>query len=57
MIKIQIINPSDPTVHGQFKCPTEWMHGRVIDAVYPFFCMAKITGEQKYLDAGITVFY
>ncbi|WP_248722498.1 hypothetical protein [Seonamhaeicola sp. ML3] len=56
MIKIQIINPSDPTVHGQFKCPTGWMHGRVIDAVYPFFCMAKITGEQKYLDAGIAVF-
>ncbi|WP_136482904.1 hypothetical protein [Cognatitamlana onchidii] len=56
MIKIQIINPSDPAMHGQFKCPTGWVHGRVIDAVYPFFCMAKITGEQKYLDAGIAVF-
>jgi len=56
MIEIQIINPSDPTIHGQFKCPTGWMHGRVIDAVYPFFCMAKITGEQKYIDAGIAVF-
>ena len=56
MIKIQIINPSDPSIHGQFKCPTGWMHGRIIDAVYPFFCMAKITGEQKYLAAGIAAF-
>ena len=56
MISIQITNPSDPKIHGQFKCPTGWMHGRVIDAVYPFFCLAKITGEQKYVDAGIAVF-
>ena len=56
MINVQIIKPSDAEVHGQFKCPTGWMHGRVINAVYPFFCMAKITGEQKYLDAGIAVF-
>lgn len=56
MIKIQIINPSDPTIHGQFKCPTGLMHGRIIDAVYPFFCMAKATGEQKYLNAGIAAF-
>jgi hypothetical protein len=57
MIKVQIINPSDPKVHGLLDCPAcETIHGRVSDAVYPFFYMAKATGEKKYLDAGIAVF-
>ncbi|MFC5624797.1 hypothetical protein [Algoriphagus winogradskyi] len=57
MIKVQIINPSDPKVHGLLDCPAcETIHGRVSDAVYPFFYMAEATGEKKYLDAGIAVF-
>ena len=27
-----------------------------MDAVYPFLHMAKVTGEGKYLEAGISVF-
>ena len=57
MIKTQIINPSDPTVHGQVDCPAcGQIHGRVMDAVYPFFYMAKATGDEKYLEAGIAAF-
>ena len=57
MIKTQIIKPSDKKVHGVFDCPAcEQIHARVMDAVYPFFYMAKETGVQKYLDAGIAAF-
>ena len=57
MINVQVINPSDPTVHGMLKCPAcDVVHTRCFDAVYPFLYMAKVTGEKKYLDAGIAVF-
>lgn len=57
MIKVQVLNPSDSKVHGMLKCPVcDIVHGRSMDAVYPFFHMAKTTGEQKYLDAGIAAF-
>lgn len=57
MIKTQIINPSDPKTHGLFDCPAcDHIHARSIDAVYPFFFMAKATGEDKYLNAGIAAF-
>ncbi|WP_372775101.1 hypothetical protein [Mangrovibacterium sp.] len=57
MIKVQVINPADPTVHGMLKCPAcDVVHTRCFDAVYPFLYMAKATGEKKYLDAGIAVF-
>ncbi|WP_341227466.1 hypothetical protein [uncultured Arcticibacterium sp.] len=54
MIKHQVNNPSDAKVHGMLECPAcETIHGRSMDAVYPFFHMATATGEKKYLDAGI----
>jgi hypothetical protein len=57
MIEVQIIDPSDPKIHGLLDCPAcDTIHGRVSDAVYPFFYLAKATGEKKYLDAGIAVF-
>lgn len=57
MIRTQIIDPSDPTVHGLFDCPScAHLHARVMDAVYPFFYMAKATGDKKYLEAGIAAF-
>lgn len=57
MIKTQIIKPSDPKVHGLFDCPAcNTIHARVMDTVYPFFYMAKTTGEEKYLNAGIAAF-
>ncbi|TXG39545.1 hypothetical protein [Seonamhaeicola maritimus] len=57
MIKTQIIKPSDPKVHGLFDCPAcEHLHARVMDAVYPFFYMARATGDKKYLEAGLAAF-
>ncbi|WP_242204142.1 glycoside hydrolase family 47 protein [Aestuariivivens insulae] len=57
MIKTQIIKPLDPKVHGLLDCPAcETVHARIMDAVYPFFYMAKATGDKKYLDAGIAAF-
>lgn len=57
MLKTQIIKPTDPKVHGLLDCPAlETVHGRVMDAVYPFLYMAKATGDKKYLKAGILAF-
>mgnify|MGYP000141069819 CR=1 FL=1 len=57
MIATQIIDPSDPKMHGMLQCPAcDHVHARIMDAVYPFFYMAKSTGNTKYLDAGIAAF-
>lgn len=57
MIKVQVNNPSDPKIHGMLKCPAcNVVHTRCFEAVYPFLYMAKVTGDKKYLDAGISVF-
>ena len=57
MLLVQINNPSDPSMHGALDClPCGHIHGRCMDAVYPFFHMADVTGERKYLEAGVAVF-
>jgi hypothetical protein len=57
MLAVQIHDPSDPTKHGALGCPAcDFIHGRCMDAVYPFLHMAKVTGDEKYLKAGIAVF-
>ncbi|GAB5552771.1 MAG: hypothetical protein Sapg2KO_23620 [Saprospiraceae bacterium] len=57
MIKHQTLEPSDPSRHGMLVCPAcEEVDARLMDAVYPFLHLAKATGEQKYLDAGIALF-
>jgi len=56
MIAVQINNPADLGVHGALYCPAcDKIHGRCMDAVYPFLYMADSTGEQKYIDAAIDV--
>ncbi|WP_282035728.1 hypothetical protein [Saccharicrinis aurantiacus] len=56
MLKQQIIIPPEPESHGLLVCPTcDVVHARCMDAVYPFLYMAKQTGEDKYLEAGIAV--
>ena len=57
MLAVRIDAPSDPAKHGALGCPAcDIIHGRCMDAVYPFLHMAKVTGQAKYLDAGIAVF-
>ena len=57
MLKVQIHNPADPARHGALGCPAcDIIHGRCMDAVYPLLHMAKVTGQARYLDAGVAVF-
>ncbi len=57
MLEVQINDPENLKVHGALGCPAcNKIHGRCMDAVYPFLYMAEKTGESKYLDAGIAVF-
>ena len=57
MLTMQIHQPADPTVHGALGCPAcGFIHGRCLDAVYPFLHLAKHTGQDHYLQAGIAVF-
>ncbi len=56
MIRVQINNPSNLEEHGALGCPAcSHIHGRCMDAVYPFLYMADVTGDKKYLDAAILV--
>jgi len=56
MIRNQIIDPGNPKLHGALGCPScDHIHGRCMDAVYPFLYMADETGDKKYLDAAILV--
>ncbi|MFD1316375.1 hypothetical protein [Namhaeicola litoreus] len=56
MIRDQIVAPEEIETHGALYCHAcEKIHGRCMDAVYPFMYMADQTGEQKYLDAAINV--
>ena len=56
MIRVQINNPSNLEEHGALGCPScSHIHGRCMDAVYPFLYMADVTGEKKYVDAAVLV--
>ena len=53
MIKVQINNPSHLEEHGALGCPScSHIHGRCMDAVYPFLYMADKTGDKKYTEAA-----
>ncbi|MFK7982441.1 MAG: hypothetical protein AB8G86_20840 [Saprospiraceae bacterium] len=56
MLNVQISQPENAAIHGALECPAcDRIHGRCMDAVFPFMYMAHQTGEQKYLDAAIEV--
>ena len=53
MINVQINNPNNLEEHGALGCPScSHIHGRCMDAVYPFLYMADTTGEKKYVEAA-----
>ena len=56
MLEQQVIQPDNLAIHGSLDCPScDHIHGRCMDAVYPFLYMADTTGEQKYIDAALLV--
>ncbi|MBM3861525.1 MAG: hypothetical protein FJ395_18020 [Verrucomicrobia bacterium] len=63
MLAHRIVDPGNAKRHGALDCPActsihgrDFIHGRCFDAVYPFLHQAKVTGDEKYLTAGIEVF-
>tara|TARA_R110002096_G_C14658710_1_gene727357 strand:- start:8626 stop:10542 length:1917 start_codon:yes stop_codon:yes gene_type:complete len=53
MLKVQINNPSNVEEHGALGCPScSHIHGRCMDAVYPFLYMADATGDGKYIEGA-----
>ncbi len=53
MLKVQINKPSNLDEHGALGCPScSHIHGRCMDAVYPFLYMADTTGDQKYVEGA-----
>lgn len=53
MLKVQINNPSNLEAHGALGCPScSHIHGRCMDAVYPFLYMADKTGDKKYIEGA-----
>lgn len=56
LMAVQINQPENPELHGALYCPAcDKIHGRCMDVVYPFMYMADKTGEQRYLDAAVSV--
>ncbi|WP_242204063.1 hypothetical protein [Aestuariivivens insulae] len=53
MLKVQIKNPSNLEEHGALGCPScSHIHGRCMDAVYPFLYIADKTGDKKYIEGA-----
>ncbi len=53
MLKVQINNPANLDEHGALGCPScSHIHGRCMDAVYPFLYMADKTGDKKYIEGA-----
>jgi hypothetical protein len=57
MLAQQINDPNDSIRDGGLACPScDFIHGRCWEAVYPFLHLAKATGDDKYLKAGVRLF-
>jgi hypothetical protein len=53
MLKVQINNPLNLDEHGALGCHScSHIHGRCMDAVYPFLYMADKTGDEKYIEGA-----
>ncbi len=53
LLAMQINNPSNLDEHGALGCPScSHIHGRCMDAVYPFLYMADVTGDTKYIEGA-----
>ncbi len=57
LLEYRIDDPRHPTLDGALLCPAcSVIHGRCHDAIYPFLCMAELSGDEKYLDAARGLF-
>lgn len=57
ILKLQVTDKSNADQYGGIISPdTGKVPGRCGDSIYPFFCMAQQTGQQKYIDAAQLVY-
>lgn len=57
LLALQISDDAPEGLRGGILCPAcARVHGRSLDALYPFLYMADSTGEQKWLDAAKRLF-
>lgn len=55
--KMQITQIPQKGLYGGILCPScSRVHGRTLDAVYPFLCLAHRTGDVSYVDAAMRVY-
>jgi len=53
LLALQVTDKADTDNYGGIFCPADkTVHGRVGDAIYPFFYLAEQTKDSKYLDAA-----
>lgn len=58
LVRLQQTAPNDPRLDGGILCPAcERVHGRCHEAVYPLFCAARLTGDDRYLTAAKRLFH
>lgn len=58
LIAFQIKENSHPAFHGGIMCPAcQRIHGRIGDCLPAFFETARLTGDDKYIEAARQVFY
>lgn len=54
LVRLQVIDPTRPAVHGSFRCPACGVpHGRSGEAVLPLLQTAELTGDMRYRDAAV----
>jgi hypothetical protein len=54
MVSLQLNTPQLPGLYGGIMCPAcSRIHGRSADAVYPLLCFARISKDEKFVDAAV----
>jgi len=57
LLDLMVTNKADTTNYGGIYCPADKaVHGRVGDAIYPFFYLAAQTKDSRYTDAAEMLF-
>lgn len=57
LLSLQVCDKAEDGILGGILCPAcSRVHGRSLDALYPFLCMADRTGDEKWVQAAKQLF-
>lgn len=57
LLELQVRDMNNPYLDGGILCPAcAGIHGRCLDAVYPFLYLADKEGDKRYLDGALRLF-